>query len=533
MKPSRSTEEHQDEGAFRRPWLGVGIFLLACGIVLERLANQHTLTGASATAACVAACSAGLLGIFQLFRRIRFPDEQSFVILGTALQFLLAPALSQLFFDAPWWTRLSFTEERAQVRDGYPHAMAVVLIFLAAYTLATSFWAQDARWLWQGSRKLEPDPAQSGHRSGTGVLLLLVALIWAGRFWLIYKGAYFHANTTQYVFESPVYSMIATFNRIVGIVALLAAFELSQPRRTVVAWWPWAYFAAELAYYAVSGGREYAITALLSVTAYFIIRGRATLKVLLPAGVVAIAMMSLIGIYRERMLSNVSATYVRAEDIKLSLTEAAQVSRQYKPGALLSFGLERLNDLDSVAAVCLWVPLPVDYLRGETYQGILGALVPRFIWLNKPAIVVPINHWFFREEYGSSPLTVFGEGYLNFGLPGVVGVGVVCSALVTVTGALLRRRLASSFFWPVYVSFLLYLLRAPVSVLGIWISGLSRIVIFLYAVDFLCARPLETILQVRRAKKAKGERTESAVAPANPGASHLAAEVEAKGDANP
>jgi hypothetical protein len=125
------------------------------------------------------------------------------------------------------------------------------------------------------------------------------------------------------------------------------------------------------------------------------------------------------------------------------------------------------------------------YEEGETYARIPASLVPRALWPEKPKVIRPINEWFFHREGGQSPVTTVGEGYLNFGVLGVVLAGIV--------GALLLRLAEFPVIWclrnvavlPVYVGLIGVCSRLHTQPFAIWVTSFPKAILFAFLVYVL------------------------------------------------
>jgi hypothetical protein len=202
--------------------------------------------------------------------------------------------------------------------------------------------------------------------------------------------------------------------------------------------------------------------------------------------------------YRYATQVPTEASKLELQGINSALSTAKSQSEGNGLGSTSITGLERLSDLESIAAIYHWVPAAVDFLGGETYMSILSALIPRFCWTDKPPVITPINKWFYVNEGGTSPITIMGEGYLNFGWPGVFLAGFISALIVHLTETYLLRRSYSSVFITFYLFFLTGLARLHTQPVGIWVSmmiktilffGLSKYVISLFEARAQSARP--------------------------------------------
>ena len=85
--------------------------------------------------------------------------------------------------------------------------------------------------------------------------------------------------------------------------------------------------------------------------------------------------------------------------------------------------------LERTTGIMTQMPSRVDYRLGETYLAFFTAFVPRTVWPNKPELSV--GPWVRQTIYGVRtsvngwPPNVFAEGYINFGILGMLGAGVI------------------------------------------------------------------------------------------------------------
>jgi hypothetical protein len=127
----------------------------------------------------------------------------------------------------------------------------------------------------------------------------------------------------------------------------------------------------------------------------------------------------------------------------------------------------------------------VSYQRGETYIKSYTIFIPRFLWPEKPVTITPINTWFFRNEGGSSPLTMPGEGYFNFGYLGVILAGCVSALLLRFTENFVMRYAAYSVAFAVYVDLLVAVARLHTQTIAVWLGYSLKTCLFVAAAYWL------------------------------------------------
>jgi hypothetical protein len=103
----------------------------------------------------------------------------------------------------------------------------------------------------------------------------------------------------------------------------------------------------------------------------------------------------------------------------------------------LAGAMDRLNRLSDLAYVVEMTPRHIPYLDGETYQPILGIVVPRAVWPNKP---VDASGTIYAARYGLLPpdavrsqnydVPIITEAWMNGGWWSVLGSAAVFGLLL-------------------------------------------------------------------------------------------------------
>ena len=168
------------------------------------------------------------------------------------------------------------------------------------------------------------------------------------------------------------------------------------------------------------------------------------------------------------------------------------------PGLLLTHLLNRFHPLDAVVTIIRDTPNLFDYQYGSTLAPLLVAWIPRQIWPDKPLIssakVFGETYWapWFAGTGSAPSLSVLGEAYINFHLPGMLVVAFSAGWLLR---ALYCYLVAS---YPNYSGVFVYALLTPYWI-TFWemdIAGAISLVFFwavlVIATCFVVALPLRT-----------------------------------------
>jgi hypothetical protein len=401
--------------------------------------------------------------------KLRWPlDFEVCTLGGISIQYLIAPAFARWLSGVEVVTGAVVTDERWSVRDGHVGGMVIALVFAACFMLGILIF-----------ERLAPPAAPTGQKRETLqpfsradflFCCIFVPLSWGSRAVLMARGAYYSINRTDFQFTSPLYSALTQIDSLFSAVLTAYAFRcfLIKPS------WKWpalAYLIAEFGWHLISGGRERALAVLMVVVlTYVLVRRRVPWKTIVCGCIAAIFLVGIMDYYRYALRQTTLATEFDVGGIQAAWETAAEQATEGSRTHVAARGVMRLSDLDSIAAIYLWVPSLVPFQNGETYWTIPAALVPRVIWPNKPTTTTPINAWMFQDEGGSSPITIMGEGYLNFGWYGVAVAGLVCGGLLALVQRGFFHFRDSAVFVPLFAAALVAVARLHTQPMAIYVA---------------------------------------------------------------
>ncbi|MEY2411391.1 MAG: hypothetical protein QOF48_4061 [Verrucomicrobiota bacterium] len=424
-----------------------------------------------------------------LKNRGRWPvNTETIYIGGLLLQYLLVPSLYRFATSDLTQFVPIVTQERLEVQDGYAGGMLVALFYTAIFLLASSLF-----------RDTEPPRHSSGvldttfFKGGLWIVLALAVILWLDRFYLLRTGSFYQLNRTDFQEQDWRYSIMAQMDSTFGplVAAYFFARWLLVPGSLKAP--VFIYLAIDAVWNFASGSRERALMTFICLVMTYIVAKRRIPAKFIAAGVAfGLFLIGFMDYYRYAMVQY-DASQMNFDNIGEAVDTAREQSDLQGIQSTFVRGLGRLNDLESVAAIYWWVPDVVPYENGNTYWNILAVFVPRFIWTDKPPISMPINNWVFSNEGGSSPTTTMGEGYLNFGWPGVALAAIVSAFLLRWGERFLLRYSRNSIFLPVYVTFLLMMSRMHTQPLSIWVGSILKVCLLLWLGQSL-TRPIDRLV---------------------------------------
>jgi hypothetical protein len=332
----------------------------------------------------------------------------------------------------------------------------------------------------------------------TYLLVIYAAIsLWITRMALLATGAFYHLNWDRNMLTDPRVSAWTQYDRGVGpvIVAFAAATMLTGRLNKFIGI---GYILVDLFWNFASGGREQTIVPVLAVVAtYIVYRNRIPWKAILISIVPGLLLLGFMDYYRYAVRESQGTTSFSVGGMISAIGTATRATEDQGIQQTILRGVARVNDLDSVAAMYSWVPESLPYQNGETYARIPIALVPRMFWPDKPPVMMPINEFFFRYEGGSSPTTTMGEGWLNFGIAGVVLAGFLSAVILHLTELFVVRFLWNAAILPVYIGAIAILARMNAQPMAVWVTAVPKVMLLVVIVH-LITRPRRPELAVQQ-----------------------------------
>lgn len=321
------------------------------------------------------------------------------------------------------------------------------------------------------------------------IFLPFIAVVWVSRIIILATGSYYHIGAqSDFMYKNPWYSIIAQLSY-TGFVIIggvwISAWKYMR-RALGKLWLQSALMISiiELAWYFPSGGREpVLITGVVIIFSYIFVEKKIPYKWIAIGSCISLIIVSGMDFYRYSIGGIASKIdTVRLDEIR----EAVSVSHhsfleEWISGEWLIRIISRLSDARSVAAILEGVPKKVQYLKGDTYLTLPFVFVPRFLYPDKPAASMPINEWFFRNEGGSSPTTLIGEAYLNFGWLGIFFVMPIMGIISIIYDKTFEKHLNDTVWSAVYVGFAVTIVRLHVQTVAIWMGVFMKAVILAVA----------------------------------------------------
>lgn len=430
------------------------------------------------------AMAAVLVGLWIKYRG-RWELNGEIVFLGVILiQFLFAPVLLRwITHDYSEYLVVSqdVTWERFEVREGHTGGMLIVLGFIAVYLFVTSFF-----------RRIQFDRCEDGmirttfSRGSISLVFGLAVVLWIIRLILLKTGSYYHLDRSDFPNEDWRYSIMAQIDATLG--GLVLAFLVA--RLLLTSQWlhlpTLLYLAIDLTWNFASGTRAKTLMVFIClIVTYVVARRRIPIKLLAPALLSGVLLVGFMDYYRYAVRGTGSASELSVGRVIEALDRASERAEFSGMERTFVVGLSRLSDLDSIAAIYHWVPDVENHLHGETYWNLWLVFVPRFFWTEKPSVNLPLNHWFFMREGGSSPITIMGEGYFNFGWFGVALAAVFAALALGWSEKFLMRFRSQGIFLPVYVSYLLAVSLLHTACAAVLLGVVCKLCLLMWAAHIL------------------------------------------------
>jgi hypothetical protein len=185
---------------------------------------------------------------------------------------------------------------------------------------------------------------------------------------------------------------------------------------------------------------------------YSLIRRRILVSQFVIGGALALVLLLALGTYRMTVRGFVEQGSGMSSETWSGAKAAVDSTVSGGPiDSRLSALFTRLADGVYIAGIIQSVPSNLPFQNGDSYYKLLYVLIPRALYPDKPVMNMDVTPILFPGAGGSAPVTVVGEGYLNFGWIGIMGAMTAVGAL---SGLVERAFLRYSTTCGTFMSFL-------------------------------------------------------------------------------
>jgi len=316
-----------------------------------------------------------------------------------------------------------------EMRPYFPHAVFGALVGQTFFNLP--FWL------------MPPKKRQLTLLNHMGVPVLIFALgfvVLSARFIIMITGTYWHNNPAEFMF-TPVFSPLAIFDTVGGIVTVYAAFRVIRAKKLSDESLAKIYLFLEITWHFFSGKREGLFLAILCIImALIFIQKKVQLRYVAVFAVLVLFIGAYLGLYRDYGAErSVGATVYVKKAMRYAFKE--QQKRGLK--LVMNMALDRLNDGQFAAGCFMNVPDNYPFLEGGTYKMILWIPIPRVVYPPRPQFIV--NYYGLFQPWvtwSSAPVTTVGEAYINFGWLGIPLVFLALGCIYRAMDSVFRPRLS-------------------------------------------------------------------------------------------
>jgi hypothetical protein len=422
---------------------------------------------------------------FTIYRKYRgrwqFNGEIA-MIAGMSIQFIVAPLLIRVlswdFSTEMYYFQAS--SERTATKEYYAHGMLIALLFTGVYFVVSSFIP-----LKQTLREMTGHLPTYFTKRTYVVFLGLITMLWVTRFSLLAIGAFYHSHYTRLRDIDPRYSAWTQYDSGIGPIAVAFVFAAALTRN--LNWFlAGIYIFADFFWNFLSGAREKTLIPFIAMLlVYVVYRNRIPWKFLAAMLLPAILLMGFMDLYRQTVRRFSDVDRISFTQVLAALGRAKDYSETRGFVSTFVLGLNRMSDLESISEIYRNVPEIHPYLEGETYERIPYSLIPRALWPDKPVLLTGVNEWFFQHEGGTSPITVMGEGYLNYGWLGVIGCAVFAAIVMRSLDRFMLRFVNNIAMLPVYIGFVAFTARMHTQPVMMWIHSYLKLLFVAMVIHLL------------------------------------------------
>lgn len=334
-------------------------------------------------------------------------------------------------------------------------ADSYIFIYTYYYLVSALFWICTYCGFYAVKFKTTPESKVHGSSSVVfGAQVYLVIAILLGWAFIMSRGGIsaqilsFYSGRYQSMSGSGVYTVVTKVASVAILIWMVAAPKAERQPLF------WIFFGALLPiYWLVDGSRSSVLLMIMSVIVVLSMkRGKIPVMACVSTAIAAIIIFGMLGMLRQNFNStqvdysafnaNRMSEWIEASDLETK-------KRAAEEGDLSSFA-------NAVSG---------QYLYGKSYLSVLAYPIPRALWPNKPKNIFTYNNWVSflgnspddpAPQIWGIPTNSISEAFWNFGLIGIVVVGLTVGIGLKFATDLFRSRPYEPWICVLFVEFLLY-----------------------------------------------------------------------------
>jgi len=316
------------------------------------------------------------------------------------------------------------------------------------------------------------------------IFLPLLISIWISRVVLLTTGSYYHIYRSEFQSTSFWFSIctqLSQFGLIIIMVLFIIAFseerKIDKKRKLGIAI---VTLALEMVWHLPSGARsEITMSIVAPVVTFILIKRKVPIRVLTTILLIGIPLFALYDNYRYTI-----SNYVGLTELKFSATLPALIeSREWMKEQEYNIVEKTICRYDGQSLNYLLMNYSSDYdwEKGGTYKNIPFVVVPRFIYPEKPVLTVAIDNWYHLVEGGSSPITFWGESYINFSWFGIIAMSFLLGLGMKGYDLFFAKRMSNQYWLCLYgFGAVFIILKLTMHTAVVWIATLLHVIVLAF-----------------------------------------------------
>jgi len=322
------------------------------------------------------------------------------------------------------------------------------------------------------------------------VMAPLIILTWFSRLLLLSKGYYYQIHTSNFQFYSPYFSVLGQFSRygLIIVIALFVIAFLEKDKRKKNKKWSIAIlvFLVEIGWYIPPGSRgTLVLTVLGPIFAYIFVMRKLPMKTIILILLIGIPILSVLYSYRYVASQYFSVSEINLQKVPDAFRSALDRTEMEEKGSKVYAIIDRFYDGKNLNHLLTHYSHDYNYEFGSTYQNIPYIFIPRFLYHNKPVFTTPLGKWYKLVGGGSTPITFWGESYINFSWFGIIVCSYFLGVFMKCYDYIFIRNAHKPYWCFIYVFGAITILQLPVEAFVIWVSYLTKFVLIAFILTYL------------------------------------------------